>query len=136
MLNFDRRFTQRAFNQDDALSGNAIASFLLGGVSGGAIDNNFYPTLRWNYSTPWFQDDWRVSERLTLNLGVRWDINTPVFEKENRLNYGFDTDTVNPVSARIQQRVLVTRCRRSWIRGHGDMRQYPYSSTRTTSSRV
>ena len=124
VLNFDRRFTQRAFNQDDALSGNAIASFLLGAVSGGAIDNNFYPTLRWNYSTPWFQDDWRVSEQLTLNLGLRWDINTPVFENEDRLNFGFDTEAINPVSARINA------CRQ--VRGGlgfvgvGDNSQYPY----------
>src|SRR4029453_17360710 len=68
-------------------------------------DNNFYPTLRWNYYAPWFQDDWRVSDRLTVNLGVRWDFNTPVFEEENRLNYGFDTESINPVSSRIQQRV-------------------------------
>ena len=122
VLNFDRRFTQRAFNQDDALSGNAIASFLLGAVSGGAIDNNFYPTLRWNYSTPWFQDDWRVSEQLTLNLGLRWDLNTPVFEEENRLNYGFDTDAINPVSARIKP----AGSRRSRIRGRRWQFPYPY----------
>ena len=101
VMNFDRRFTQRVYNSGDALSGNAIASFLLGAASGGAIDNNFYPTLRWNYYAPWFQDDWRVTNRLTLNLGFRWDLNTPVFEKENRLNYGFETDVINPVSSRI-----------------------------------
>ena len=105
VLNFDRRFTQRQFNQDDALSGNAIASFLLGAVTGGAIDNNFYPTLRWDYYAPWLQDDWRVTDRLTVNLGVRWDLNTPVFEEENRLNHGFDTETINPVTSRIQQQV-------------------------------
>jgi hypothetical protein len=102
-LDFDRRFTQRAFNTGDALSGNAIASFLLGAASGGAVDNNFYPTLRWNYYAPWVQDDWQLTDRLTLNLGLRWDFNTPVFEEEDRLNYGFDTQTINPVSARINQ---------------------------------
>ena len=103
VLTFDRRFTQRAFNLSDALSGNAIASFLLGAPAGGAIDNNFYPTFRWNYYAPWVQDDWKVTDRLTLNLGLRWDLNTPVFEKDNRLNYGFDTTTINPVSSRINQ---------------------------------
>ena len=58
VMSFDRRFTQRAFNLSDALSGNAIASFLLGAPGGGAIDNNFYPTFRWNYYAPWIQDDW------------------------------------------------------------------------------
>ena len=103
VLNFDRRFTQRTFNQADALSGNSIASFLLGAASGGAIENNFYPTLQWNYYAPWFQDDWRLTDRLTLNLGLRWDLNSPVYEEENRLNYDFDTTAINPVSARIDQ---------------------------------
>jgi hypothetical protein len=101
VMTFDRRFTQRAYNLSDALSGNAIASFLLGAPAGGAIDNNFYPTFRWNYYAPWVQDDWKVTNRLTLNLGLRWDLNTPVFERDNRLNYGFDTSTINPVSSRI-----------------------------------
>ena len=42
-------------------------------------------------------------DRLTLNLGLRWDFNTPVFEEQNRINYGFDTQSINPVSSRINQ---------------------------------
>jgi len=104
VLSFDNRFTRRVFNQNEtAPSGNSIASFLLGAASGGAVDNNFYPTFRWNYYAPWVQDDWRVNNRLTLNLGLRWDLNTPVYEEQDRLNYGFDTESVNPVSARINQ---------------------------------
>ncbi|MBW8862228.1 MAG: carboxypeptidase regulatory-like domain-containing protein [Acidobacteria bacterium] len=103
VLSFDRRFTQRLYNQSEALSGNAIASFLLGDASAGAIDNNFFPTYRWNYYAPWAQDDWKVSDRLTVNLGLRWDLNSPVFEQQNQLNAGFDTTTVNPVSANINQ---------------------------------
>jgi hypothetical protein len=103
VLSFDRRFTQRNFSAGDALSGNSIASFLLGAASGGAVDNNFYPTYRWNYAALWAQDDWRLTSRLTLNLGLRWDYNTPVFEEENRLNYGFDRDVINPVSSKINQ---------------------------------
>ena len=106
-FNFDRRFTQRVFSAGDALSGNSIASFLLGAPFQGTIANNFYPTLRWNYNAPWFQDDWRLTDKLTLNLGVRWDFNTPVFEEQDRLNYGFDTTTVNPANARINQSLLL-----------------------------
>jgi len=106
VVNFDRRFTQRVFNQSDALSGNAIASFLLGDAASGAVDNNFFPTYRWNYYAPWAQDDWKVTDRLTVNLGVRWDFNSPVFEQQDQLNYGFDTTTVNPVSSRINQQLF------------------------------
>ena len=103
VLTFDRRFTQRVFNASEALSGNSIASFLLGAPAFGAIENNFYPTFRWNYYAPWVQDDWKVTNRLTVNVGVRWDFNTPVFEKDDRINYGFDSQAINPVSARINQ---------------------------------
>ena len=102
VMTFDRRFTQRAFDQpNDALSGNSIASFLLGAAASGSIDNNFYPTLRWNYYAPWIQDDWQLTNRLTVNLGFRWDLNSPVFEEDNQLNYNFDTQAINPVSARL-----------------------------------
>ena len=55
---------------------------------------------------PWIQDDWRVSNRLTLNLGFRWDINGSVTEENNMLNYAFDPTIVNPVSARVGQQVM------------------------------
>jgi hypothetical protein len=104
VMTFDRRFTQARFDQpNDALSGNSFASFLLGAAASGSVDNNFYPTLRWNYYAPWLQDDWQLTNRLTVNLGFRWDLNTPVFEEQDRLNYNFDTQTINPVSARINQ---------------------------------
>ena len=133
-MSFDRRFTQRVFNQGDALSGNAIASFLLGAASGGIVANNFYPTLRWNYYAPWFQDDWRLTNKLTLNLGVRWDLNTPVFEEQDRLNYGFDTATVNPANSRINQSLLLN----GPIRGGLGVRErrWKSSSTRTSSTRT
>jgi Carboxypeptidase regulatory-like domain/TonB-dependent Receptor Plug Domain len=102
-VDFDRRFTQRTFNTADALSGNALASFLLGAASGGQLDNNFYPTFRWNYYAPWFQDDWKLNDRLTVNLGLRWDLNSPVFEEDNQVNAAFDTTSLNPVTSRINQ---------------------------------
>jgi hypothetical protein len=89
-LLFDRTFTQRSFTESDPLSGNAIASLLLGAASSGVVDRNVDPHYRWRYYAPWLQDDWRVSNRLTLNLGVRWDLSLPVTERETRLNFGFD----------------------------------------------
>jgi hypothetical protein len=102
-LDFDRRFTSQNYNAFDALSGNALASFLLGAPAGGQVDNNFYPTFRWNYYAPWVQDDWKLTNRLTVNLGFRWDLNSAVFEEQDRVNAAFDTSTVNPVSSRINQ---------------------------------
>jgi len=102
-LEFTRAFTQREFNRGDTQSGNAFASMLIGALSGTntGIDNNVLPNYRWNYAAPWIQDDWKVTSRLTLNLGARWDLNTPPLEEADQMNSVFDPSVVNPVSARI-----------------------------------
>ncbi|MFN0106274.1 MAG: carboxypeptidase regulatory-like domain-containing protein [Bryobacteraceae bacterium] len=98
ILNFEgeRSFTQRLFNQAEATAGDTYASFLLGAVSG----NQNYPLYPFNrqwYFAPYLQDDWKVSRRLTMNLGFRWDYNGPPDEKWNRLNRGFDATLASPV---------------------------------------
>ena len=64
------------------------------------------PHYQWFFAAPWIQDDWRVNNKLTLNLGFRWDVNGSVTEENNKLNYAFDPTIVNPVSARVGQQVL------------------------------
>ncbi len=102
-MNFDRAFTRQDYLVQDALSGNAAASLLLGYAVSGNIDNNVKPYFEWIYYAPWIQDDIKVTRRLTLNLGLRWDYTSPVTEMHNRVNRGFFTDKVNPVSSLIDQ---------------------------------
>ena len=106
LVEFNRNFTRRTLNSNSALEGNAFASFLLGAPSGGEVPVNVFPHLQWTFVAPWIQDDWRVSDKLTLNLGFRWDFNSPVRESQNRMNYAFDPTMVNPVSASVGQPVL------------------------------
>ena len=47
-------------------------------------------------------DDWRVSDRLTLNLGVRYDLELGLTEVENRNIGGFDLTTSNPIEAQAR----------------------------------
>ena len=70
------------------------------------MDVNPKPHYQWFFVAPWIQDDWRVSNKLTLNLGFRWDFNGSVTEEDNMLNYAFDPTIVNPVSARVGQQVM------------------------------
>lgn len=100
---FNRGFTQRDFNRGDELSGNGFASFLLGAPSGGEVPMNVFPHFRWTFVAPWIQDDWRLTDRFTLNVGFRWDFNAPVTEEQGRHNYIFDPTIVNPVTANIDQ---------------------------------
>jgi hypothetical protein len=100
-LNFQRNFTQRVWNQGDALSGNSIASLLLGAPGAGNIDYNAFPIYLWPYYSPWIQDDWKVTRKLTLNLGLRWDLNGPIRERFDHENRGFDPNAVNPISSKL-----------------------------------
>ena len=105
-LSFNRDFTERTLNSTNVLEGNGFASFLLGAPASGNVDVNPTPHYKWFFLAPWIQDDWRVSNKLTLNLGFRWDVNGSVTEEDNRLNYAFDPTIVNPVSALVGQQVM------------------------------
>jgi hypothetical protein len=105
-VSFNRNFTRRTLNSTSELEGNAFAAFLLGAPSGGTVDVNPKPHYYWTFVAPWIQDDWRVNEKWTLNLGFRWDINGSVQEENDMLNYAFDPSVVNPVSARVGQQVM------------------------------
>jgi hypothetical protein len=106
-LTFGRTFTQKEFNRADPLSGSAIADLLLGAPNGGNIDNNVFPIYMFKYYSPWFQDDWKVTRKLTLNFGLRFDLNKPGVERYGRTVAGFNTTTVNPANARIDRSKLI-----------------------------
>jgi len=76
-------------------SGSAIASLLLGlpaTVSNRGIGYTSPLTLQVHYGGFFFQDDWKATRRLTLNLGLRYEMETPPTERFDRLLYGFDPD--------------------------------------------
>jgi Carboxypeptidase regulatory-like domain len=101
-----RAFTQQQYNRADALSGNSIANFLLGTPTGGNIDYRMFPSYLYRYFAPYIQDDWKVTRRLTLNLGLRWDFNISPKERYNRLNRSFNPNATNPVDASIDRKAF------------------------------
>jgi hypothetical protein len=50
------------------------------------------------YYVLFVQEDWRVRPNLTLNLGLRWELNTPTLERWNRMSIGFDAAATNQVT--------------------------------------
>ena len=99
---FSRAFSQANPLRADAFSGNEFASFLLGYPESGRVDENFHPALRNYYSAGFVHDDWKVSSRLTLNLGFRYDYEAPLAERYNRMVRGFAFDQPSPIQSGVQ----------------------------------
>ena len=97
-------WTQRVYNIGESTSGDGYASFLLGLV-GGSSNYPLFPWWKQYYYAPYLQDDWKVSRRLTLNLGLRWDFNAPQYEKWNRMNGPFDPTVASPVAGAVAANV-------------------------------
>jgi hypothetical protein len=79
-----------------ARSGNSWASFLLGDVYSASA---FFPYLQYGnrngYYSLWANDDWKVTPKLTLNLGMRWEVQPGFTDPNNRLSY-MDPSVPNP----------------------------------------
>lgn len=80
-------------NPIDSNSGFGVASFFLGAISSGNIPAGQGDGMRANYYAFYAQDDWKIFPKLTLNLGLRYEVPEPVYETLSR------TSQVNPTLA-------------------------------------
>jgi hypothetical protein len=111
--NFDTTFTSGFDNtgtgQNVAATGDSMASMLMGisnssGCVGGGCSTG---VAIQNVSRTWFhgvylQDDWKATRKLTLNLGLRYEIQRPVTDRYNRQAW-FDYNATNPISSAVGQ---------------------------------
>jgi hypothetical protein len=94
------QWTQQNPNVTSATQGSALASMLLGIPSFGQISHNPSPASASSYWASYIQDDWKVSRKLTVNLGLRYEFDVPRTERFNRLSY-FDFNQASPIANQV-----------------------------------
>ena len=101
-FNFNSGWTQLNPHNANSLStpnGSALASFYLGLPGGGNVD--WIRSIMEGYPVyaAYFQDNWRATHKMTLNLGIRYDIQRGLRERHNYLNRGICLTCVNPLTS-------------------------------------
>ena len=92
---------QNTTSQEPWYGGDSMASFLtgLGGESGwGEYEIPMWPATQSFRFAAYVQDNWKVTNKLTVNLGLRYDLETPRTERYNRMSY-IDPNAPSPVVA-------------------------------------
>ena len=133
---------QYTFN-DGVATGNQVADFLLGyyGAANGFLPGPFglpnsagnLHDYKFSYFATFLQDDWKVNSKLTLNLGLRWDLRPIPYDAHNRLSW---LDTANPLGGLC---IADPTARHRWRRTAGQwilslLRHQPPGQNRTTTT--
>ena len=100
-FNFSRNETAFPNGALQSTTGNEFASFLLGDVDNANMYiNDLVFGARWRYFAAYAQDDYKLSSRLTLNVGLRWDLYTPLTEVADRYSI-MDQSVPNPAAGNL-----------------------------------
>jgi hypothetical protein len=101
-FSFNRSVTQRyPLRGINASDGSEVADLLLGAPGSGLVDWNDTYYRTWPYAGIFIQTDWKLRRNLTVNLGLRYDVQFPFVERWNRVNNGFDLTAKSPVSDQV-----------------------------------
>lgn len=102
---FSTNWTRGPFdNSPGSPKGQGLASMLFGLPTGGGVDRKDSFAQQSSTYSVFFQDDWSVTRRLTLNLGVRYELEGPLTERFNRTVSGYDYAVQNPLNDQVRAR--------------------------------
>ena len=104
---FDRRETGGYDSTGNLIanSGESFASFLLGQVDSSTQNIPFHPMFYEAYMSPWINDEYKATSRLTLTLGLRFDYQFARTETQDRYS-SFDPNTPNPAAGNLPGALL------------------------------
>jgi hypothetical protein len=109
-FSFSRKQTGLNPLSSSSSQGDGLASALLGFGSGGAVTVD-YPTCQMSgYAGVYINDDWRVSRKLTVNVGLRWDADIPRTDRFNRINW-LDLSAPAPIANNPQVKAVFPNLR-------------------------
>jgi Carboxypeptidase regulatory-like domain/TonB dependent receptor len=103
-FSYNNAYVREAQNTTNAPGiGLEWAAFMLGVPSGISVSTNDDLYLTNKFYAGYIQDDWKLSQKLTLNLGLRYELEGGFRERFNRGLYGFDLDSPLPISQAAQE---------------------------------
>ena len=105
-FNFNNLFTAGPDpTNPTAGTGDSSASMVLGLPASGNTGVSIQEVTRTWFHGVYLQDDWKATRKLTLNLGIRWEVQRPVTDRYNRQAW-FDYNAVNPISSAVGKKYL------------------------------
>jgi len=97
-FNFDQYGTAGCIPGDlSTCGGDAMASFMMGSMSSGGYEIQDRPATEDHQYSVFGQDNWKVNHKLTLNLGLRYDVSVPRTDRHNRQNW-LDLNVASPLN--------------------------------------
>jgi hypothetical protein len=98
---FDAALTANTYNAPNtAVSGNGWATFLLGAMDGNSLTDSIpYQHIKSTFFGYFVQDDYKITSRLTLNIGLRGEYSGALRDSQYRLSHGLDLTVPIPALA-------------------------------------
>jgi len=101
-FSFAATYTRLNDTSSDPAGGGGPLTALLTGIPGGNMTRSASYAEQDKYFALWVQDDYKVTRKLTLNLGLRYEYESPITERYNRAVVHFAADVASPIEATVK----------------------------------